>query len=100
MRSTPWVASIRRRLPVRNLFTISRLRSRTRHHRLGGRTPLVDAGTTNVLALDQRRAPSTARERGGEWAPCLPCADDDGVVLLGSAHGPDVLGDRVLQGLR
>ena len=119
IRSSPAAASIRRRLPARKLLTMARLRSRTRamstatgpvldavvgaapgevghpgarHHGLGGRTALVDAGAADVLALDQRRPPPAPGQRGGEGTAGLAGADDDGIVPLGSAHGSDVVG--------
>ena len=52
----------------------------TGNHRLGGRTPGVDAGAAEVLLLDQGHRPTLIGEFLGERVPGLPGTDHDGVV--------------------
>jgi len=59
-------------------------------HGLGGGAAFVDAGSADVLTLDQGDVPSGLGECAGERATALAGADDDGVVTV--THGCTSLG--------
>ena len=50
-------------------------------HRLGGRTTLVDTGTTDMDPLNQGSLPSSIRQCRGEWPSSLACTDHEGIIL-------------------
>src|SRR5205807_854290 len=56
-------------------------------HRLRGRAAIVDAGAADELAFEKGGLPAGAGQRQAERLATLSTADDDGVELLGRAHG-------------
>src|SRR5262249_32672401 len=60
--------------------------TRAGHHRLGRRAPDVDAGASDLFALDQRGAAARARQIAGERHAGLTGSDDDGVEMVEGAH--------------
>ena len=57
-------------------------------HRLGGDAAVVDAGTAEMLALDQGGLHAGRGEAGGQEGAGLAAADDDGVVGVGHGFAP------------
>src|SRR5580692_12275601 len=57
-----------------------------RHHRLGGRAAFIHAGSADVCALHERRAPSGIGQGLAQRRAPLARADDDGLVVIRCAH--------------
>jgi len=67
-------------------------KARAGHHRLGRRAPVVDAGATEMLALDQRHAAPGCGQTRTQERTGLAGPDDDGVELFHAGASPAALG--------
>src|SRR6266404_1318695 len=58
-----------------------------RHHRLRRRAALIDASSTYMAPLDERRPQSRTRKRYGQRRAPLPRADHNRLVMVWRVHG-------------